>query len=79
MARYAARRVPIDDVHVVLSETFLTAWRTWTVLQEMNDEGDWPEVQWAVADAMVNNSSIPAGRPMSVEEGYRSALGCEGG
>jgi len=27
VARYAARRVPIDDVHDVLSETFLTAWR----------------------------------------------------
>jgi RNA polymerase sigma factor (sigma-70 family) len=27
VARYAARRVPIDDVHDVLSETFLTTWR----------------------------------------------------
>jgi hypothetical protein len=53
--------------------------RDWTVLHEMNDEGDWPEVLWTIADAMVDNSSIPAGRPMTVEEGYRSALGCEGG
>jgi RNA polymerase sigma factor (sigma-70 family) len=27
VARYAARRVPVDDVNDVLSETFLTAWR----------------------------------------------------
>lgn len=27
VARYAARRVPSDDVHDVLAETFLTAWR----------------------------------------------------
>lgn len=27
VARYAARRVPPDDVHDVIAETFLTAWR----------------------------------------------------
>jgi len=34
VARYAARRVPIDDVHDVLSETFLTAWRKLDALPE---------------------------------------------
>jgi DNA-directed RNA polymerase specialized sigma24 family protein len=171
VARYAARRVPIDDVHDVLSETFLTAWRkldavpedavpwlfatarrhiaiaqmlvdvpvhpsvdvdelkdspevrdryqlgaevtaavscawisqwvdatnegdeaaaqeavdamatarNWTILQDMNEEGDWPEAVWVYADEMVENSSVPAGRPLTVEESYRSALGCESG
>jgi len=53
--------------------------RDWTILHDMNQEGDWPEVVWEYADAMADNSSVPAGRPMTVEEGYRSALGCEGG
>lgn len=53
--------------------------RDWTILHEMNDQGAWPEVVWTFADAMVDNSSVPAGRQMTVEEGYRSALGCEGG
>ena len=52
--------------------------RNWTVLQEMNEEGDWPEVVWEYADAMADNSPVPAGRPVTVEESYRSALGCEG-
>jgi hypothetical protein len=53
--------------------------RNWTILQEMNEQGDWPEVVWEHADAMADNSPVPAGRPVTVEESYRSALGCEGG
>jgi hypothetical protein len=68
-----------DDAAAREAVDAMTTARDWTVLHEMNDEGDWPEVLWAIADAMVDNSSIPAGRPMTVEEGYRSALGCEGG
>jgi len=68
-----------DDAAAREAVDAMSTARDWTVLHEMNDEGDWPEVVWEYADAMVDNSSVPAGRPMTVEEGYRSALGCEGG
>ena len=50
--------------------------RTWPVLQEMNEEGDYPEVVWELAAAMETNGPVPAGRPMTVEEAYVAALGC---
>lgn len=48
----------------------------WPILREMQAKGDYPEVLWEFADAMAHGGSVPAGRPMTVEEGYRSALGC---
>lgn len=39
----------------------------WQVLHQMNDEGDWPEVFWEVAD------EVAAGRHPT---GYEEALGC---
>jgi hypothetical protein len=49
----------------------------WAMLHEMNDEGDWPEVLWELADAMPDNASVSGGRPLSIEESYENALGCE--
>ncbi|MEU5911504.1 hypothetical protein [Micromonospora sp. NPDC047527] len=40
----------------------------WTVLRQMNDEGDWPEVFWETAD------EVAAGKPPAK---YRDSLGCE--
>ena len=42
----------------------------------MNEEGDYPEVVWEFAAAMETNGTVPAGKPMTVEEAYASALGC---
>jgi hypothetical protein len=50
--------------------------RDWPILREMNAEGDYPEVLWAYGDAMTGDGTVPGGRPLSVEESYRSALGC---
>ena len=49
----------------------------WAILIEMNKEGDWPEVMWELADAMPDNATVSGGRPMTIEESYGSALGCE--
>jgi hypothetical protein len=49
----------------------------WAVLQEMDYEGDYPEVVWEYADALATNASVPGGRPLTVEESYASALGCD--
>jgi hypothetical protein len=53
--------------------------RTWRVLDEMNADGDYPEVLWQYADAMASGGTIEGGRPMSVEESARDGLGCPTG
>jgi hypothetical protein len=51
--------------------------RTWPVLLEMDDEGDYPEAIWEYAAALATNGDVPAGRPgTKVGETYRAALGC---
>jgi hypothetical protein len=43
----------------------------------MDAEGDYPEVIWQLAEGIAGNGQVPAGKPMSVEDAYRSALGCD--
>ncbi|HEX7165510.1 MAG TPA: hypothetical protein VF230_00885 [Acidimicrobiales bacterium] len=50
--------------------------RDWDILDEMNPDGDYPEVLWEYADAMKTGAPVPAGKVMTVREAYRSALGC---
>jgi hypothetical protein len=52
----------------------LASSRDWPVLREMNAEGDYPEVVWQYADAVTGNGTIEAGKTLTVEESYRSAL-----
>lgn len=48
----------------------------WAVLAEMNEEGDWPEVVWELADAMPTDAPVSGGRPLTVAESYDESLGC---
>ena len=49
----------------------------WAVLLEMNDEGDYPEVVWEYADALATGGPVSGGKPLTVEESYEAALGCD--
>ena len=49
----------------------------WAILIEMDQEGDWPEVMWELADAMPNNAKVSGGRPLTIVESYQYSLGCE--
>jgi hypothetical protein len=42
----------------------------------MKATGDYPIVVWQLADAMATDSTVPGGRPMTIEESYRDSLGC---
>src|SRR5262249_15510938 len=53
--------------------------RGWTILKEMQAEGDYPEVLWQYADAIAGPGTVEGGKTLSVEESYRQALGCPGG
>jgi hypothetical protein len=70
-----ARRVG-DEAAAREAVDAMSTSRTWPVLQEMNEEGDYPEVLWELAAAMETNAPVPAGKPMTVEEAYVAALGC---
>jgi hypothetical protein len=48
----------------------------WAILQDMKATGDYPIVVWQLADAMATDSTVPGGRPMTIEESYRDSLGC---
>jgi hypothetical protein len=48
----------------------------WRVLQEMQPAGAWSQVFWEYADAAAANAPVAGGKPLSVEESYRAALGC---
>lgn len=50
--------------------------RRWPILQEMNADGDYPEVVWQYADAMAGRGVAAAGKPVTIAESYRAALGC---
>jgi hypothetical protein len=57
-----------DDAAVKRAADALRSSHKWKVLHQMNDEGDWPEVFWEIADKVAAGTS-PAG--------YEGALGCE--
>jgi hypothetical protein len=71
----AARRSGDTAAEAEALEAMQTS-RRWPILREMQAVGDYPKVVWSFADAMAGEGSVPAGRPMSVAEGYRSAFGC---
>lgn len=52
--------------------------RTWPVLKEMKEQGEWPEVLWEYADSMAGDGEVVGGRTLTIEESYRDALGCRG-
>jgi hypothetical protein len=73
----AARRSGDDAKAQEAAEAMATS-RRWSVLLEMNDEGDYPEVLWEYADAIATNTPVKGGKPLSVEQSYENALGCQG-
>ncbi|MDH6466409.1 hypothetical protein M2302_006617 [Micromonospora sp. A200] len=57
-----------DDAALRRAADALRSSHKWTVLHQMNDEGDWPEAFWETAD------KVAAGKPPAQ---YQEALGCE--
>jgi hypothetical protein len=75
--RWVAARDAGDEAAAREAVEAMATARTWPVLLEMDDEGDYPEAIWEYAAAMATNGDVAAGRPgMKVGETYRTALGC---
>jgi hypothetical protein len=51
--------------------------RDWPIRREMNGEGDYPGVPCTNGDAIAGDRTVPDGRPLTIEESNKSALGCD--
>jgi hypothetical protein len=74
--RWIAARRGGDEAVVREAVDAMATSTTWPVLQQMNEEGDYPEVVWGLAAAMRTDGTVPAGRPATVEQAYEQSLGC---
>jgi hypothetical protein len=75
--RWVDARREGDAVAAATAAETMQGSRDWPILREMNAEGDHPEVLWEYGDAMAGDRTVPGGRPLTVEESYKSALGCD--
>jgi hypothetical protein len=75
--RWVHARRDGDAVAAATAAETMRGSRDWPILREMSAEGDYPEVLWEFGDAMAGDSTVLGGKPLSVEESYKSALGCD--
>jgi DNA-directed RNA polymerase specialized sigma24 family protein len=79
LERWVAARRAGDAAGVRQAVAALATSHHWRVLQEMQADGAWPQVFWDHADAAADGAPVMGGKPLSVEESYRDALGCTTG
>jgi hypothetical protein len=75
--QWVTARAAGDDQRARQAVDAMATSRDWAILQEMSAEGGWSDVLWEYADAMPDNGSVSGGRPLTIEESYESALGCD--
>lgn len=71
----AARRDGDAGASAEAVEAMATS-RRWRVLGELERDGGHPRVIWEYADAIAHDGKVVAGKVLTVEESYKSALGC---
>ena len=76
-----------DDASADEAATAMAGSHEWAVLEEMNADGDYPEMVWQFADAIANGGTLTDGTHLAAETptdgngatapAYRISLGCE--
>jgi hypothetical protein len=74
--RWAAARRSGDGAAAQEAVDALATSDRWAILNEMNAEGDYPEVLWQYADAIAGDGTVMGGKVLTVQESYAEALGC---
>jgi hypothetical protein len=74
--RLDARRNGDDGTAATAAEA-MEGSRNWPILREMDAEGDYPEGVWEYGDAMTGDRTVPGDRLPTVDDSYKSALGCD--
>jgi hypothetical protein len=77
IGQWVAAREAGDNAKVRQAIGAMATSHRWSILLEMKKDGAYPEVLWQYADAMATNAPLAAGKPVTVEESYRDALGCQ--
>ncbi|HEX6390871.1 MAG TPA: hypothetical protein VFZ89_15530 [Solirubrobacteraceae bacterium] len=75
IARWDAARTRGDEATAKAAAAALAGSRDWKILNEMNAEGDYPEVVWEYADAIRKGDGTWYGRPIVNET--KNGLGCD--
>ena len=75
--RWVRARREGDTVATATAAETMKGARDWPILREMDAEGDYPEVLWEYGEAMAGDGTVLGGRLLTVEESYKSALGCD--
>lgn len=76
--RWVAARRAGDEARAREAVEAMATSSTWPVLQEMEDEGAYPEIVREYAAAMAGNGLAPGGKPLAIPLSYKTALGCPG-
>ena len=76
--RWVAARRAGDETRAREAVEAMATSSTWPVLEEMEDEGAYPQVVREYAAAMAGNGLVPGGKPLTVPSSYEMALGCPG-
>ncbi len=66
-----------DEVAAQAAVAALATSSQWPIIQEMNQSGAYGQVLQGYVDAITTNRPVPAGRPVTIKESYRVALGCD--
>jgi hypothetical protein len=77
IGQWVAARKAGDNSEVRQAVGAMATSHRWSILLEMKKDGAYPEVLWQYADAIATNAPLAAGKPVTVEETYRDALGCK--
>ena len=75
---WLAAKAAADSGRIGAATAALASSHSWPVLQQMNPDGDYPEVVWQYADAVAGDGTVVGGKRITVESSYRDALGCRG-
>jgi hypothetical protein len=64
---FSAEKENDDEAAADVADALATA-RDWSILEEMDPQGDYPEVVWAYADAVASGSHTVDGQPLDLDQ-----------
>jgi hypothetical protein len=76
IGRWADAKRAGDQAGVAAAVGALQGSKHWAILREMQAQGAYPRVLWQYVDAVRDDAPVMGGKPLTVEQSYRGALGC---
>lgn len=73
--QWVAARATGDTNAAATAVTAMSTSHDWAILEEMSNQGAWPQIFWMVADGMAGDGTTDDGVP--IDNFYSTALGCQ--